>query len=103
MKIGSIVECIKPYKGDIETKPVPKGIYIIREIILDADRKEGVTLEEIINIKVYGHYSDKNNIGYFEPVYDIERFREIEFPPSMEADIQEALTKETTKELIQTL
>jgi len=87
MKIGSIVEAVK--------ETVKDGWYSSPEIkkntpydVIDMSIERG---EFVICIAQFPNFW-----------YLAEDFREIEFPPSMEADIQEALVKETPKELIQT-
>lgn len=90
MKIGSLVHCINNSGLGTEDclairlqKNVP---YTIRNIF--KSKKSGdilVHLEEVKNIMSdYG----------VEVAYNIGRFREIEFPPSIAEEIEECLTRE---------
>ena len=89
MKIGSIVTRIRPPKT-IEENCIGRRNPKVGEVF---------TVNYIQDI--WGNLF----IGFEEchpkSAFNAKLFREIEFPPSMEADIQEALVKETPKELIQ--
>jgi hypothetical protein len=82
MKVGSLVECINNL-NHYTNQPLIRGeIYIVRGF--DGHGSKGIYLEGIYNDIFMGA----------EVSYDIGRFREIKFPPNMEAEIKECLTKE---------
>lgn len=81
MKIGSIVECVSvklrrtPQEGEI----YPRLWQILTVRGVDYN---GLVFEEIHNRpRLY-------NQGYCELHFSIDRFREIQFPPSLESEIQ---------------
>ncbi len=81
MKVGSIVECVSPSK--FPGKNV-KG--------------RNVRTGEILTVNWMGERYGRIFLGFEETHQDScfgsELFREIQFPPSLEADISEALTRE---------
>ena len=86
MKVGSIVECVNPYLGSDKVKPLPKGIYTVRCI-------RQINKDGTVGIEVCEIHNEINHTG-FEYGYLITRFREITFPPSLELEINECLTRE---------
>lgn len=93
MKVGSIVECVKSfgslsgYQDNVKRLPVLGEKYIVRRIFNNSsDNAVLICLEDI----VAGHNpSTGRELGF-----RIEYFREIEFPPSLESEIKESLTRE---------
>jgi hypothetical protein len=86
MKVGSIVECVKPsnYLTD-DIHPVVGKIYTVREI--NTNVSTGLRFEEIVNEMKMQHY------GFVEEVsFDIKRFREL-LPPD-EVNLEELLELE---------
>ena len=93
MKVGALVECINStWKQEtIETvpnRPVRGKYYTIREIF-QFPHGVGVTLEEITNPWT-ARYQGK----LLEPNFDIERFRELEDLPDIEALLEEVFSDE---------
>lgn len=93
MKVGSLVECIDDNFRTLyydEKCPKKGKIYTIRSIrpSHSLPGSYAILLEEIINPK------QKYNGGFMEFAFVITRFREIEFPPSLESEIKESLTRE---------
>jgi hypothetical protein len=98
MKVGSFVQCINdefnPEQLDkIPNRPILNEYYTIREIIEFNPNHIGIILEEIHNSKI-----PSKRFGTIEPSFNIERFREIEDMP----DIQALLDEIFTEELIET-
>lgn len=92
MKVGSILKCIddnfRNHEGEIY--PVRNAYYTVRGIRPSTKIPGDVAflLEEIINKpRIY-------NTGYTELAFNQRHFREIQFPPSLEAEIKECLTRE---------
>lgn len=81
MKIGSIVYCINNNGLTDLIPPKLKTPYTVRGI----NSIGGIWLEEIINP------ISPSGIEWF---YKGIRFREVQFPPSLESEIEECLTKE---------
>ena len=93
MKVGALVECINStWKQEtIETvpnRPVKGKYYTIREVF-QFPHGIGVTLEEISN-PLTARYQGKS----LEPNFDIERFRELEDIPDIEALLEEVFSDE---------
>lgn len=91
MKIGSIVECVKqlPTAWNQESMPIVGRKYTIREVYVPMDRNEVyLRFEEIINPKMM--YIE----GFYEVCFRNIFFREIEFPPALQEEINECLTRE---------
>lgn len=94
MKAGSIVECVAaiyPNPGAEHypnTLPKKGNYYTVREVAFGV----GIRLEEIINPPC------KYREGFAECAFMINAFREIEFPPSLEEEIKESLTRELVYE-----
>lgn len=93
MKVGSIVECVMPLipKGrvvhNVINVPVVGQHYSIREITDDEPINHGIMVR--LNEIIIGY----NTLSGEELVAPMKAFREIEFPPNMEAEITECLTK----------
>lgn len=90
MKVGSIVECIDNRRNSPNPciTPMKKRPYTVRDVIT----MRGVTvirLEEIIN-----PICDWPGMLQIEWTYEIEMFREIEFPDDLQEEIKECLTRE---------
>lgn len=90
MKVGSIVECIQTptQVSDRFTKlniPLKGSFYTIREIFKDYDLTPVVRVEEMI----FGYHKITGQEGAAE----ISLFREVDIPPLIEAEIQQALTE----------
>ena len=93
MKVGALVECINDtWKQEtIETvpnRPTKGKYYTIREVF-QFPHGIGVTLEEISNPRT-ARYQGK----LLEPNFDIERFRELEDLPDIEALLEEVFSDE---------
>ena len=93
MKVGALGECINStWKQEtIETvpnRPVRGKYYTIREVF-QFPHGVGVTLEEITN-PLTARYQGK----MLEPNFDIERFRELEDLPDIEALLEEVFSDE---------
>lgn len=89
MKVGSIVECVSNFTQSAifgESYPVAGKTYTVREIVVY--EIISIKLEEIVNP------SFQYNTRFTECSFNIEKFREIEFPPALEAEIKECLTRE---------
>lgn len=93
MNIGSLVICVNNSGlGDghysIAIKLKKGAEYMIRSIFKgscgDGKTRTLIRVEGIIN----------SCAGFVEIGYDIARFREIEFPPSLEEEIKECFTRE---------
>ena len=93
MKVGALVECINStWKQEtIETvpnRPVRGKYYTIREVF-QFPHGVGVTLEEITNPHTVRYQGQ-----LLEPNFDIERFRELEDLPDIEALLEEVFSDE---------
>jgi hypothetical protein len=93
MKVGSFIECINsnflPEQIHlIPNRPIRGEYYTIREIE-DRGGKVGLRLEEIDNPLIEGISG-----RIFEPSFDINRFREIEDVPDIQALMDEIFEKE---------
>jgi hypothetical protein len=93
MKIGSFIECINgsfipEQTAIIPNRPVIGNYYTVREIEEVKD-KIGLRLEEIANPNLTAP-----NGRIFEPSFDIERFREIEDIPDIQALLEEIFEDE---------
>lgn len=93
MNIGSLVICVNNSglgDGDsnIAIKLKKDAEYMIRSIFkgscCDGKTRTLIRVEGVIN----------SYVGFVEIGYDIARFREIEFPPELEEEIKECLTRE---------
>lgn len=86
MKVGSIVECVNN-NGIFHGKPLALNTpYTVREIRKALDYEGlSILLDEVTN--------GPAPTGR-EWSYKICRFREIEFPPSLESEIKESLTRQ---------
>lgn len=90
MKVGSIVECIKinSFTKNLaeigNTIPIIGKKYTVRDIIR-VDENICIRLEEIIN-PIFEYFN-----GSMECCFEIENFREIQFPPLIELEIKQAL------------
>ncbi len=94
MKVGSIVECVITltpnyvHMAKVKTSPVKGNRYTVRDIVESTGVKGGVLLMlEEICIGVNPWTGEEYG-------YPIEAFREIEFPPSLELEIADCLTRE---------
>jgi hypothetical protein len=84
MRVGSIVECVKPFKPHPHPDTILPRLncrYVVRELVTEF----GATflrLEEIVNPpRYYGA----------DEAFRIDHFRELNLPPSLEKEIQELL------------
>lgn len=96
MKVGSFVQCINDVFNPeqllkIPNRPKLNEYYTIREIIV-FDTNTGVLLEEISN----SHIPSKK-YGTIEPSFNIERFREMEDMPDIQALLDEVFAEELTE------
>jgi len=98
MKVGSFVACIDDkFSAEQLSKlnKIPKQdeYYTIRDIIDYPEfSRTGVRLEEIANPPI-----KRSDGTMHEPTFNIFRFRELGVPPSLEAEIEEALDQEFEK------
>ena len=92
MKVGSIVECIKPPRREIVSlgrvinikQPVIGERYIIRAL----PKEDAVLLEEIVN--PFLPFKKGNEIIHIEPDFYIDRFKELLPPEEASEVIKEA-------------
>ena len=95
MKVGSYVVCTDDkFSAEqltkLQTIPKEGDYYTIRDIVEYPNLgRAGVRLEEISNPDIT--LSDGT---IHEPTFSIFRFRELDIPPSLEAEIEESLNQE---------
>jgi len=88
MKVGSLVECVKPFidqKHDpYTTYPILGEIYIVRDM-----EDDGIRLEEIINEKEFHLYKGREEYG--ECMFVIKNFSEVQPPMDLSKLLEETL------------
>ena len=82
MKIGSLVICARPFEPEDWCPSLPEvnEIYTVRGFYSFKD-KTGIYLDEIINPP--SHFK---LVGFKEPCFNIEKFREIQPPMTIEIE-----------------
>jgi hypothetical protein len=95
MRVGSYVICIdgkfSPEQLEILSNIPKEGdYYTIRDIVEYPEMNRiGLRLEEISC-----NHVERNDGAMHEPTFSIFRFRELDVPPSLEAEIKESLNQE---------
>ncbi len=90
MRPGSIVELVTAFKMSVfmaypETKfPVKHVKYTVRSIKA-FQTGVGIQLEEIVNVPI------DSVQGFMEPYFDMNNFREIQFPDDLMEEVDEAI------------